>query len=291
MPKILLIGANGQLGQYLRDVFGSNDSSYELICSARDTLDLSEPANINTYIRSVNPDLVINSSAYTAVDKAEEEQELAFAINATAPEVMAKTCFDLSIPLIHFSTDYVFSGDNNSPYQETDEPSPQGIYGESKLKGEQAILASQCEAYIFRTAWVYSQRGNNFYKSMLRLASDRSELGIVSDQFGSPTYASSIANAVAEVVEKVLDKDASTEAGVYHMTCGEMTSWSGFAKAIFSSNNVEMIVNEINTSEYPTLAKRPAYSVLDNRKLLRNFGVQLPNWKDALDACVTETIA
>ena len=288
MPRILLIGSKGQLGQYLFDVFTSNNH-YELICLARSELDLSQANEIGDAIRLVNPDLVINATAYTAVDNAEEQQELAFSINATAPEMMAKACEGLSIPFVHFSTDYVFSGDAETPYKEIDEPDPQGVYGASKLAGEKAILASECEAYIFRTAWVYSQRGNNFYKSMLRLAVDRSELGIVSDQFGSPTYASSIANAVVVVVEKILDKGVSKETGIYHMTCSGTTNWSGFAKAIFSSKNVDIIVNEITTSDYPTPAKRPAYSVLDNSKLLRNFGVRLPNWQDALDTCVAET--
>ena len=288
MARLLLIGSNGQLGQYLKEIFVSDDSDYELISLTRDELDLSELNKIDELIRLINPEIIINASAYTAVDRAEEQQELAFTINALAPEIMAQTCFDLSIPLIHFSTDYVFSGDAKTPYRETDEPDPQGVYGLSKLQGEQAILTSQCEAYIFRTAWVYSQRGNNFYKSMLRLASERSKLGIVNDQFGSPTYASSIAIAIAEISQKILDKTVSTRTGVYHMTCGGMTNWSSFAKAIFDAENVDIVVNEIATSDYPTPAKRPAYSVLDNKKLLSNFGVQLPSWQDALDACVAE---
>ena len=286
MPKILLIGSNGQLGQYLRDVFSNSD--YELECLTRAELDLSKVETIDSSIRSANPSLVINATAYTAVDKAEEDQKLAFLINASAPEVMAKTCADLSIPLVHFSTDYVFAGDATVPYQETDEPDPQGVYGQSKLQGEAAILASGCDAYIFRTAWVYSQRGNNFYKSMLRLASDRPELGIVSDQFGSPTYASSIANGTVDVVEKILDKGFDAQTGLYHMTCSGVTSWSGFAKAIFNSENVSVKVKEITTNDYPTPAKRPAYSVLDNAKLMRNFGVQLPSWQAALATCVAE---
>lgn len=286
MPKILLIGSNGQLGQYLRDVFSNSD--YELECLTRAELDLSKVETIDSSIRSANPSLVINATAYTAVDKAEEDQKLAFLINASAPEVMAKTCADLSIPLVHFSTDYVFAGDATVPYQETDEPDPQGVYGQSKLQGEAAILASGCDAYIFRTAWVYSQRGNNFYKSMLRLASDRPELGIVSDQFGSPTYASSIANGTVDVVEKILDKGFDAQTGLYHMTCSGVTSWSGFAKAIFDSENVSVKVKEITTNDYPTPAKRPAYSVLDNAKLMRNFGVQLPSWQAALATCVAE---
>lgn len=285
--KILLIGANGQLGQYLSDTFKSS-SDYELTRLTRNELDLSDIDQIDTSIRATSPNLIINASAYTAVDNAEEQQELAFLINAMVPAAIAKTCADLSIPLIHFSTDYVFSGESDSPYLESDQPNPQGVYGSSKLRGEEAILASHCEAYIFRTAWVYSQRANNFYKSMLRLATNRSELGIVSDQFGSPTYASSIANGIAIVVDKVLDESTSTEAGVYHMTCGGMTNWSGFAKAIFSLEDVDVVVNEISTSDYPTPAKRPAYSVLDNTKLLRNFGVQLPNWQDALNDCSAE---
>lgn len=171
MLRILLIGSNGQLGQYLNDVLSTDSSPYDLVCLTRKELDLSQVDTINASIISANPDLVINASAYTAVDKAEEQQALAFIVNATAPEMMAKTCSNLSIPLVHFSTDYVFSGVANTPYTESDEPDPQGAYGESKRQGEIAILASQCEAYIFRTAWVYSQRSNNFYKSMLRLAS------------------------------------------------------------------------------------------------------------------------
>lgn len=282
-PRVLLIGSNGQLGQYLCDVF----EAYELICLTRKKLDLCKLNDIDQSIRRISPDILINTSAYTAVDKAEEESELAFLINASAPAAMAETCFDLEIPFVHFSTDYVFSGNKSTPYHEDDPTKPQGVYGASKLKGELAILASQCQAYIFRTAWVYSQRGQNFYKSMLQLADNRTELNIVSDQFGSPTYASSIAISLVEVVRKILDRQVS-EAGIYHMTCGGITNWSGFAKQIFALENLDIMVNEIDTNDYPTLAKRPAYSVLDNSKLFNDFGVKLPEWQNALDDCVFE---
>jgi len=285
MNKVLIIGSHGQLGRYLIDAFQA--LRVHVIEFNREQLDLTSTNAIQQTIASAQPDLLINASAYTAVDLAESESDLAFTVNKDAPIEMAKYCADVDIPFVHYSTDYVFSGSSDIPYKESDPTDPQGVYGESKLAGEQGIVATGADVYIFRTAWVYSQQGKNFFKTMLALAENRNELSIVNDQIGSPTYAGSIADASAKIAMKLLS-DLPFQSGIYHMTCGSQTNWADFAKAIFSMHNIEINVNGIPTSEYPTPAKRPAFSVLDNRKLQETFEVQIPHWQIALEQCVSE---
>ncbi len=285
MKKIAIVGKNGQLGQYLLQAL----NKFELIGISRDELDLTKTDQIHSFLLELRPDLIINASAYTAVDKAESEPELAALMNDAVPRILADYAASEDIPFIHYSTDYVFAGDADQPYKESDQTDPQGQYGITKLAGEKAILATSAKAYIFRTAWVYSQKGGNFYKTMLNLSETRSELNVVNDQVGSPTYAASIAHATAEIVEKI-SQGHSYPTGIYHMTCQGETNWSEFAKKIFALNGKKINIHGIPASEYPTPAKRPSYSVLDNQKLIDTFNVQLPNWDEALLSCVKENI-
>ena len=288
MPKkIVLIGVNGQVGQYLLSCLGDLDA--EIVGLSRQELDLTITTDIQSTLREIKPDFIINASAYTAVDKAESEPELAYQVNCLAPKAMAEYAVSANVPMIHFSTDYVFAGDAIEPYLEKDATNPQGEYGSSKLAGEQAVLDSGAQAFIFRTAWVYSQKGNNFFKTMLKLAASRSELNVVDDQIGSPTYAAAIAHATTEIVQKIM-ADLGFPAGVYHMTCQGQTNWAEFAQEIFALNDQNVTVNGIPSKEYPTPAKRPSFSVLNNQKLSEVFGVSLPDWRDALQACVEEKI-
>ena len=289
MKKILLIGRNGQVTTYLQRVL-SGDFTLEL--AGRESLDLSDIESIEPVLSAYAPDIIINPAAFTAVDLAETEQEAAFKINSHAPAAIAQYCKQHNTPLIHFSTDYVFSGEAEQPYLETDETAPTGVYGQSKLEGEQAILNSGAPVIILRTAWVYSNHGKNFYKTMLNLASSRNELSVVADQVGAPTYAGSIADTTRMLVERVLEQGGikPEQVGVYHFTCQGQTSWCEFAKAIFVENGVnDITVNGISTQEYPTPAKRPAYSVLNLDKLKNTFGLSLPHWGTALAQCAVET--
>jgi dTDP-4-dehydrorhamnose reductase len=290
MKKLLVIGGNGQLGQYLVKLLNecfANEENVLVVGVGRQQLDLENIELIPLVLAEYSPDLIINASAYTAVDKAESELELSLKVNAEAPKAIAKYAAEMGVPVIHYSTDYVFSGNGVSPYKEDDETQPQGQYGSSKLAGEKALLDSGAQVYIFRTAWVYSQKGANFYKTMLKLAETRSELNVVQDQLGSPTYAASIAQASVEVVQ-CLFSEKEYPIGVYHMTCGGVANWAEFAKLIFKEHGLQITVNGISSHEYPTPATRPSYSVLSNEKLKTIFGITLPDWKDALTQCVHE---
>lgn len=291
--KILLTGANGQVGyelwrtlQYIGEVIPTTTVGTEINGMPTISLDLSNPADIEKKINAVQPNLICNAAAYTAVDDAEDNQKAAFTINADAPAILAKFSVINDSKLIHYSTDYVFSGSSDVPWTEEDTTNPQGIYAESKLVGEQAIVDSGCEHMIFRTAWVFSERGHNFLQAMLRLGRENDELNIVNDQIGSPTWANSIATATA------LSLHNSDENGIYHMTSSGKTSWCGFARRIFAQAEklglIPMIpkINGIPTSQYPTPAKRPAYSVLDCKKLKNTFNITMPNWQTALQLCI-----
>jgi len=287
MKKVLLIGQNGQVTTYLQRVLKGN---YQLVVAGREQLDLVKVGDIQAVLRTVAPDLIVNPAAYTAVDQAEQEQELAFTINCDAAAEIADYCAQTATPLIHFSTDYVFAGDADTPYTEQDSPAPTGVYGQSKLAGEEAILKSGAPALILRTSWVYSTHGKNFYKTMLSLSESRNELSVVADQIGAPTYAGSIADATKKIIDQILEQDgiAAEQIGVYHLSCQGQTSWADFADEIFARHQIAMTVNSIPSSDYPTPAKRPAYSVLDGTKLLTTFAVSLPDWQLALQACVSE---
>ena len=289
MKNVLIIGKNGQVSTYLQAELADD---YNVLVSSRDELDLTNSNSIRTFLDKVSPDVIINPAAYTAVDLAEKESELAFQINRDAVAEIAAYSLETNTPLIHYSTDYVFDGDANQAYLESDEVGPNGVYGQSKLEGEQAIINSGAPALILRTAWVYSNEGGNFYKTMLKLAQSRTELSVVNDQVGSPTYAGSIAKSTKSIVDKVVEQGEITleQVGVYHLTCQGKTSWCEFAEQIFAQHNKQqMMVTGIPSSEYPTPAKRPAFSVLNGDKLHAVFGVRLPDWQIALQECVAQT--
>jgi dTDP-4-dehydrorhamnose reductase len=284
--KILLIGQHGQVSQELqRNLSGQN----ELIVLGREQLDLAQPQLIRQQVQCLRPELIINAAAHTAVDQAESEPELAFAINATAPGILAEAAAELSVPLIHYSTDYVFDGNHAEPYRENDATNPLSVYGRSKLAGEQAIQAAGGMHLILRTSWVYSQHGKNFLLTMQRLLQERESLSIVADQIGAPTWAGTIAQTTTQLIEKWRSGQAGPW-GVYHLTALGETSWFGFASAIAAhlrsqGKNVATL-QPIPSSAYPTPAQRPLNSRLDCSRLQQNWHVQLPDWQAALEQCL-----
>jgi dTDP-4-dehydrorhamnose reductase len=282
--KILVIGSKGQLGCCLADQL--SDTGYEIIFTSRAEIDIADLASTKAKITVLSPTIVINASAYTAVDKAENDQYEAEKINHIAVNNIASTCSEIGCWLIHISTDYVFDGAASHPYGEDAETNPQGVYGDSKLKGELAIQASGCKYLIIRTAWVYSEYGNNFLKTMLRLGADREELSIVGDQIGCPTYAQDIAKSIVSILSCFDLKGSSS--GIYHYCGDEPCSWYDFARAIFAEAEIHGLkspsnIKSITTAEYPTHAIRPAYSVLDCTKIENVFGVTRSNWRDGIE--------
>lgn len=287
-PRVLIVGASGQVGTELQRSFAGMG---EVMAVDRKTVDLAAPDQLREMIRRTRPDVILNAAAYTAVDRAESEPELAFAINAEAPTVLAEEAKRQNALLVHYSTDYVFDGTRAGAWVESDAPNPLSVYGASKLAGEQAIQEVGGKYLIFRTSWVYGPRGHNFLLTMLRLGRERASLRIVDDQHGAPTTSVELANATYGVVQGALDgKFGEPEhwSGLYHMTCSGATTWCGFARAIFerAGNLLEgkqPRVVGIPSSEYPTAAKRPLNSVLSNALLENRFGTRLPAWETALD--------
>ncbi|NOZ11740.1 MAG: dTDP-4-dehydrorhamnose reductase [Gammaproteobacteria bacterium] len=286
--RILLFGKNGQVGSALEPRLQHLGSVVSL---GRSDLDLTDIDGIGRCIAEHQPEIIINAAAYTAVDKAEQEPDLASILNSDAPAAMAHAAKNIDAMLVHYSTDYVFDGSASTPYKEDQVTAPDSAYGRSKWAGEQAIAEAGVAYLIFRTAWVYSLRGHNFLNTMLRLGKERSELGVVDDQIGSPTFAGAIADATLEVLLKI-QKDGGLredQCGLYHMTCEGDTSWYGFTRKIFEIAGLKDIkLDAITTDQYPTLAARPAYSVLCNDKLSKTFGVALPHWEQCLVQCLGE---
>lgn len=286
-PRILIVGKSGQLGCELERSFAGFGS---VLAVDREALDLADPNQIRALVRRESPDVILNAAAYTAVDRAEEESELAFAVNASAPRVFAEEARERNALFIHYSTDYVFDGRKSAPWTETDKPLPLNIYGASKLAGERAIEEVGGNYLIFRTSWVYGHHGKNFLITMLRLARERNSLSIVDDQIGAPTTSIELARATRAVVAGLLaDRFGSLRecAGIYHMTCGGSTSWFGFAQAIFVRAGELLGVKApelrpIGTKDYPTPATRPKNSILSNDKLHNRFGIRLADWEPAL---------
>ena len=286
--KILI---SGQHGQVSRELQRRLSATCELVVLGRDQLDLAHPHQIRQQVQRVRPDLIINAAAHTAVDQAESEPEAAFAINATAPGILAEEALALDIPLIHYSTDYVFDGTKSEPYNEADAPNPLGVYGKSKLAGEQAITAVQGKHLILRTSWVYSSHGRNFLLTMQRLLQEKPELRIVADQIGAPTWAGTIANSTLALIERW--QAGQTGAwGTYHLTAQGETSWFGFAQAIGEALRQQgkpcATLVPIPSSDYPTPAARPLNSRLDCTRLKREWAVSQPDWQTALRECLAE---
>ncbi len=281
-PKILVTGSNGQLGKELKQL-ESSFPQYEFVFLSREDLPIHHFELLRNFFKGYHPQYLINCAAYTAVDRAETEKELAFQVNAEAVGVMAAVCKEYNTKLIHISTDYVFDGTATKPYTEEAPTNPQSVYGASKLEGEQEALQFNPDTIIIRTAWVYSEFGKNFVKTMLKLMSEKEEISVVADQVGSPTYAANLAQAILAIVSS-----ANWQPGIYHYTDEGIISWYEFALAIKEITGSTCRVNPISTTAYPTPAKRPAYSVLDKSKIQKTFGVVTNNWKSSFAVCLSK---
>lgn len=282
--KYLITGANGQIGHQLA---AQLRGKAEVLATVRQTLDISNQKQVFETVNNFRPDVIINAAAYTAVDKAESETDLAFAVNESGAKYLAQAANEVGAAILHISTDYVFDGKGETPYRETDSAAPQNVYGKSKLAGEIAVQAA-CERHIIlRTAWVFNEKGGNFVKTMLRLGASRDSLGVVADQFGAPTYAGDIAAALIKIAEKII-LGQSDKFGVYHFSGSPYVSWYDFASEIFVqalAQNVLAqipILNAIATADYPTPASRPANSRLDCGKIQAAFGIEASDWRKAL---------
>ena len=286
--RILISGQHGQVSRELQRRLGGIG---ELIVPGRDQLDLALPDQIRQQVQHVRPDLIINAAAYTAVDLAESEPETAFAVNAVAPGIFAEEALMLGIPLIHYSTDYVFDGMKAGLYNESDMPNPLGVYGRSKLAGEQAITDVQGQHLILRTSWIYSTQGRNFLLTMQRLLQENPEVRVVADQFGAPTWAGTIANSTLSLIKRWQSGDVAAW-GTYHLTAQGQTSWFGFAQAIVEALRQQgkpcAKLLPILSSDYPTPATRPLNSCLDCSRLQLDWGVRQPDWQTALRECLAE---
>ena len=285
--KILVLGSAGQLGRCICDQF--KDSTYEIIFATRDDIDLSDTISIREKILTLNPQIVINAAAYTEVDKAENNQKEADLINFLAVSILAKACDEIDSWLIHLSTDYIFDGLSKVPYKETIKPNPQSIYGISKLKGELAIKNIDSKYIILRTAWVFSEYGDNFFKKMIDLGKENQELSIIQDQLGCPTYAQDIATAIICLVSKIAKNNS--ESGVFHFCGDNSCSWYEFAKVIFKEAKslgfeVPNKINPIQSFEYPSLVNRPKYSVLDCVKISNTYKINTSNWREGIKSAL-----
>ncbi|HCT08525.1 MAG TPA: dTDP-4-dehydrorhamnose reductase [Pseudomonas sp.] len=283
--KILITGQHGQVSRELQQRL---QGLGELIVLGRDQLDLADAEQIRQHVRAQRPDLIINAAAHTAVDLAESEPDAAFAINAIAPGVLAEEAKALGIPLIHYSTDYVFDGSKPAPYTEADTPNPLGVYGQSKLAGEQAIAAVGGEYLILRTSWVYANHGKNFLLTMLRLAKERDELRVVADQHGAPTWSRTIADTTAQVLSQAHAGGNAwwdQHSGIYHLSAQGQTTWHEFTQAIVEEAGLSCKVLPITSADYPTPAQWPQFSVMSSERLMTRF-CHLPDWKTALQLCM-----
>lgn len=277
--KTLLFGHDGQIGWELNKRLGSLGTVHAY---SYPDIDFSRIDDVRKLIVDIAPDLIINAAAYTAVDDAESHEDLAQSVNGETPGVMAEEAEKIGAAFVHYSTDFVFDGKKGSPYSEDDEPSPLSVYGRTKLDGDNAVFSVGGRVLVFRVSWIYGMRGRNFLLTMKRLAKEREELRVVNDQVGCPTWCGSVADGTLKVLRHVLAGDEGNY-GLYNMVCGGETSWYGFAKEILG-DTIRLL--PIRTDEYPTPAKRPAYSVLDCSKIKKVFGVELPDWRDALMRCM-----
>jgi dTDP-4-dehydrorhamnose reductase len=287
--RLAVTGREGQVAASLIEAARGRDD-IEVVAVGRPALDLARPDTVFAALEAARPDVVVSAAAYTAVDQAEDEKDLAFAVNATGAGKVAEAAARLGVPVIHLSTDYVFDGAKDGAYVETDATAPLGVYGASKLAGEQAVAAANPRHLILRTAWVYSPFGRNFVKTMLRLAGDRDEISVVADQWGSPTSALDIADAILHAAARVVGDRNFTAFGIYHLAGTGETNWSGFARHILDTSKAlggsRATVREIATSDYPTRARRPANSRLSSAKFAGVFGWQAPEWGVAIHEVV-----
>ncbi|MCX6318807.1 MAG: dTDP-4-dehydrorhamnose reductase [Bacteroidetes bacterium] len=280
LPLILVTGANGQLGKELKQLAASYPS-FEFIFLGREDLPIHHFEMVRHYFSVYHPSYLINCAAYTAVDRAEQEPDLAMQVNAEAVGVLAAVCRENNCRFVHISTDYVFNGTGNQPYKEEDATGPQSVYGQSKLEGERQAVQLNPESIIIRTSWVYSEFGKNFVKTMLKLMQERPEIKVVSDQVGSPTYAADLAEAILQIIDS-----GTWVPGIYHYSNSGTISWYDLAVAIKEMSGYNGHVYAISTAEYPTPAKRPAWSVLDTSKIQEVYGVAVKNWRVSLQRCI-----
>lgn len=289
--KILVTGAQGQVARSLV----AARSAHQVVAVGRPELDIADATSVRSCICSFAPDVVVNAAAYTAVDKAESDAEGAAAVNADGARNVAMACVDRGIPIVHISTDYVFDGTKAGSYLEVDSPSPLGVYGRTKLAGENAVAAANPRHVILRTAWVFSPYGQNFVKTMLRLAAARPQLSVVDDQHGSPTYAPHLADAILALLTRMEQQPQDIDWGIFHAAGDGETTWCGLAREVFQvlreAGGPNATVIPIPTLDYPTPAKRPANSRLDCRKLKRTFGIVLPHWTAGVAQCVPDLLS
>jgi dTDP-4-dehydrorhamnose reductase len=291
--RILVTGRDGQVARSL--LAAGQAAGHEVVALARPALDLAGPEEaIVSAIAAARPDLIVSAAAYTAVDRAEEERELAFAINARGAGFVAKAARQVGVPLLHLSTDYVFDGRKSAPYSEEDAPAPTGVYGASKVAGEEAVLAAHHDSVVLRTAWVYSPFGRNFVKTMLTLAESRPEVRVVADQIGNPTSARDIAEALLTIANNVRASERASLRGLFHLTAPDSASWADFADHVFGASKEAggpwATVARITTEEFPTPTRRPANSRLDCSRLAREHGLVLPSWRSSATRVVAELI-
>lgn len=284
MQNILITGSKGQLGSEI-EAISNLYSDYNFIFTDVDELDLTNESAVKDFFNTNEISCCVNCAAYTAVDKAEDDRELALLINYTAVETLAKVCKEKDALLIHISTDYVFDGRNYKPYIETDLTTPDSYYGYTKFKGEEAVMENADKAIIIRTSWLYSSYGNNFVKTMIRLGKERDELGVIVDQVGTPTHAADLASAIMNVI---VNAGNITKKGIYHYSNEGAISWYDFAREIMNIAGVDCKVNAIESKDYPAKANRPFYSVLNKSKIKNDFQVEVPNWIDSLKVMINK---
>ncbi|WP_299108183.1 dTDP-4-dehydrorhamnose reductase [uncultured Winogradskyella sp.] len=282
MLKVLVTGKDGQLAQCIKSV-AHQYPNLEFDFKASSELDITNKVKVESALSVQQYDYCINCAAYTNVDNAETETELAYKINVIGAKNLAEACLKYQVTLVHISTDFVFDGKGSTPYTENSNTKPIGVYGETKLKGEIEISKTLENHFILRTSWLYSEFGNNFLKTMLRLGSTRDELGVVGDQIGSPTYAVDLANVILRLIAST-----NTSYGIYHYSNKGVISWYGFAKEIFRISESNVKLNKIETKDYPTKAERPKYSVLETSKITKTLGLEIPNWKESLVIAISK---
>lgn len=287
-PLILITGSNGQLGWSLQKLSEEYKNKYEFLFVTREQLDLAKPETVKKYIEEINPKFVINCAAYTAVDKAETDQETALKVNAMAVAEIAKACATTNATLITISTDYVFDGNGTTPYKTNHTTNPLNYYGYTKWLGEKLALENHSNTIVIRTSWVYCEHGNNFVKTMLRLLRDKAEINVVDDQIGCPTYAPDLAKAIMKII---CLKPENKHTGIYHFSNTGNISWFAFANKIKELAKLNCLINAVPSTDFPTIAKRPFYSVMDTSTITEDFEIEITNWQISLNYCLKNLVS